>query len=413
MASVGSKPVPKAAGDARPKLSKRASSSVSFFGQLKHLQSPPLTAPTTPDEEYVTNSRGEIVRIKNSGIIHSLTEETSQQKLVATLYYNPRRALIALGGESDEEITRHDATYVTDMAIFEFTQMIDELIVPYKNNSSSTKILSDSEQPTVVEVLLSMPSLLQLDELRRHYNLLRFEQRWSIDVVLQPNDVFRRYKRMVVFDMDSTLIQQEVIDELAAFVGVKDKVSAITERAMNGEIDFTESLKQRVALLRGVPGTVWEDMKKIIKFTDGARELTRALKKLGFKMAVISGGFLPLAEYVKSELGLDYAYANQLVTSEDGKVLTGELIGDVVNAERKEELLTRLASENDISLNQTLAIGDGANDLKMMKKAGLGIAFNAKPTVQVEAPCRINSGSLQDVLYVLGFNKEEQNELIA
>ncbi|KAJ1559872.1 hypothetical protein HK096_010804 [Nowakowskiella sp. JEL0078] len=183
--------------------------------------------------------------------------------------------------------------------------------------------------------------------------------------------------------MDSTLIQQEVIDEIADIAGVVEKVSKITEAAMNGEIDFKESLKRRVVLLEGTSATVFETVKKRITFTPGALELCRALKRLGVKLAVVSGGFIPLAQYVKNHLGLDYAFANQLEISTDGTfVLTGKTIGPIVDGQRKAELLNVIAQAEGVKLDQVVAVGDGANDLWMMAEAGLGVAFRAKPKVQ-------------------------------
>ncbi|KAF8476164.1 HAD-like domain-containing protein [Kalaharituber pfeilii] len=303
--------------------------------------------------------------------------------------------------------------FISQAALFDFISTWDKLLVPWRRWDSSHRCLENAEEARVVELVVLMPELLDLDELRRHEELVQFERTWNIEVVLQPHNVFRRHKRLAVFDMDSTLIQQEVIDEIARFVGVEKEVSEITARAMNGEIDFTESLCLRVSLLKGVPSTVFDSLKSVITFTPGARELCKALKALGYKLAVLSGGFIPLANYVKEELGLDYAYANQLVVSEDGTQLTGELTGPIVHAQRKAELLEQIARQEGIPLKQTVAIGDGANDLVMMKKAGLGIAFNAKPKVQAEAPCRLNGPTLRDVLYILGFTKGEQDDLLA
>ncbi|KAF3917261.1 hypothetical protein AA313_de0202840 [Arthrobotrys entomopaga] len=245
-------------------------------------------------------------------------------------------------------------------------------------------------------------------------DLKDFEHRFNFDVVIQPNTVFRKNKRLVVFDMDSTLIQQEVIDEIAAFVGVKAQVAEITERAMRGELDFSASLRSRCAFLKGVPSTVFETMKEngTITFTPGARELCKALKQLGCTLAVLSGGFQPLADYVKEELNLDYAYANTLAISEDGQKLTGEVLGTIVDAERKAALLKEIAEKEGVDLQQVVAIGDGANDLVMMKEAGFGVAFNAKPKVQEEAPGHINTDTLQDVLYLFGLTNLEQEQLI-
>lgn len=188
-------------------------------------------------------------------------------------------------------------------------------------------------------------------------------------------------------------------------------LQAITEAAMNGEIDFKESLRRRVALLNGTSVGVLENVKQILTFTEGARFLCRALKKLGFKLAVISGGFMPLALYVKAELGLDYAFANQLEVSSDGLTLTGKTIGPIVDGIRKAELLDVIAQAEGLSLKQVIAVGDGANDLWMLNKASLGIAFNAKPRVQEQARARINQKSLKYVLTLLGYSEQDMEEL--
>jgi len=382
-------------------------------------------APPTPNEDYTTpveivTPEGKRVLIKNTGIVHTISHKNcvpteSALRLVATLFYNPSQSLVTAGGE-EINVEKHDVnfgSYVSDMAMFEFTQTVDELLVPWKKWGTNHRCLDSVERPKVMEISLSMPEMLQLNELRRHTSFWHFERKWNVEIVLQENNIFRRYKRLAVFDMDSTLIEQEVIDEIAKFLGVEDQVSSITARAMNGEIDFTESLRQRVTLLKGVPSTVFQELKSVITFAPGVRELCRVLKTLGYKLAVLSGGFVPLAEYVKEQLGFDYAHANNLVVSEDGKFLTGELCGPIVHAERKALLLEEIAKENGIALEQTMAIGDGANDLLMMKKAGLGIAFNAKPSVQVAAPTRLNSETMLDVLYILGFTKEEIQALLA
>ncbi|KAI9599018.1 HAD-like domain-containing protein [Syncephalis fuscata] len=256
---------------------------------------------------------------------------------------------------------------------------------------------------------LSVPNDVDLVALRE--KLFQLSTQHATDVALQQHNVFRRNKRLVVFDMDSTLIQQEVIDEIARHAGVMDKVAAITEAAMNGEIDFNESLRRRVALLKGTPTSVLAQVRDQLTFTEGAHYLCRALKRLGFKLAVISGGFMPLATFVKNELGLDYAFANQLKTTPDGQSLTGETVGPIVNGERKAELLEVIAQAESVSLDQVVAVGDGANDLWMLAKAGLGIAFDAKPRVQEQARARINQKSLKYVLYLLGYTDGDARQL--
>ncbi|KAF3912714.1 hypothetical protein ABW21_db0207888 [Orbilia brochopaga] len=251
--------------------------------------------------------------------------------------------------------------------------------------------------------------------LKSSSDLKRFQDHFDCDVVIQPDNIWRKNKRLVVFDMDSTLIAQEVIDEVAAFVGKKEKVAEdimiqeITESAMRGEIDFEESLRARCALLGGVPADVFEILKTngTITFTPGARELCKALKRMGCKLAVLSGGFQPLADWVKQQLGLDYAFANQLEVTKDGQTLTGRVVGEIVDAKRKAELLVKIAESEGIHISQTIAIGDGANDLLMMHAAGLGIA-----NAEGDAPACVNTGNLQDILYVMGVTLKEQNSLI-
>ncbi|KAI8388529.1 HAD-like domain-containing protein [Radiomyces spectabilis] len=272
-----------------------------------------------------------------------------------------------------------------------------------------SRLNMDDNKLSCADVRLSVPNTVDMEALRTE--LIELSAAHGSDVALQPDDVFRKNKRLVVFDMDSTLIRQEVIDEIAKYAGVVDQVAAITEAAMNGEIDFTESLRRRVALLKGTSVNVLEDVKKNLTFTEGARFLCRALKRLGFKLAVISGGFMPLALYVKAELGLDYAFANQLRVSSDGLTLTGETAGPIVDGIRKKELLDVIAQAEGLTLNQVIAVGDGANDLWMLNKAGLGIAFNAKPRVQQQAPSRINQKSLKYVLTLLGYSEKDMEQL--
>jgi phosphoserine phosphatase len=255
-----------------------------------------------------------------------------------------------------------------------------------------------AESLNCVELILSAASLEREQALRE--GIVELRKTYSCDVALQRETLTRRNKRLIVMDMDSTLIQQEVIDELAVTLGVEREVSAITERAMNGELDFDESLRERVRLLKGTPSTTLRTVLDRIKLTPGAADLVRVLKRLGYRTAVISGGFIEVVEPIRSQLGLDYAFANSLEVK-DG-VLTGEVVGTIVNRQRKAELLEQIAQTERIELDQVIAVGDGANDLDMLDRAGLGIAFNAKRAVQEQAHAAINQNSLMSILYLLG-----------
>lgn len=233
----------------------------------------------------------------------------------------------------------------------------------------------------------------------------------DIDIAFQKDDLDRCMRRLVVFDMDSTLIQQEVIDELAKIAGVETEVKALTEAAMRGELNFFESLKSRVALLKGHNAEeLFDKIKANIIFTPGARTLCSALRRLGYKTAVISGGFLPVAREVQRYLGLDYAFANTLEVDEMG-LLTGRTSGPVVTPQRKRALLATIADVEGCELQQTIAVGDGANDIPMLNAAGLGIAFCAKPKVQAAAEFRINQKDLSTVLFLIGVSEEAAQRL--
>ncbi len=223
----------------------------------------------------------------------------------------------------------------------------------------------------------------------------------EFDISLQQDNIFRRSRRLICFDMDSTLIETEVIDELAMKAGVGDQVKAITERAMRGEIDFTESFKERVALLKGLDESVMHDIAVNLPLTEGCERTLKTLKRMGYKIAILSGGFTYFGNYLKQRLGIDYVYANELEII-DGK-LTGRYVGDVVDGRRKAELLKLIAQVENVDIAQTIAVGDGANDLPMLATAGLGIAFHAKPKVKREARQSLSTIGLDGVLYFLGY----------
>ncbi len=236
-------------------------------------------------------------------------------------------------------------------------------------------------------------------------DLLAAADRLVFDFSVQEDTVYRRNRRLVAFDMDSTLIDAEVIDELAAIHGVGPQVAAITERAMRGELVFRDSFRARAALLKGLPESALKQVAESVKLTEGADRLIRALKLFGYKTAIISGGFQYVGEYLQRRLGIDYVHANRLVI--EGGVMTGEVDGDIVDAERKAQLLLEIARGEGISRQQTIAIGDGANDLPMLSAAGLGIAYHAKPVVKESASHAISNFGLDSVLYLLGFSDRD------
>lgn len=236
-------------------------------------------------------------------------------------------------------------------------------------------------------------------EMQERFMVLSQEE--DFDISVQEDTMYRRCRRLICFDMDSTLIETEVIDELAIRAGVGDKVKEITERAMRGEIDFCESFRERVALLKGLDESVMKEIAEKLPITEGLGRLMEVLKRAGFKTAILSGGFTYFGNYLKQKFGFDYVYANELEIV-DGK-LTGNYVGDIVDGKRKAELLRLLAQVENVNIAQTIAVGDGANDLPMLSTAGLGIAFHAKPKVRKTANQSISTIGLDGILYFLGF----------
>jgi phosphoserine phosphatase len=257
---------------------------------------------------------------------------------------------------------------------------------------------SDQHEPRMgIEFTISGDQVSAID-LRRA--LLTLADQSEFDIAVQEDSIFRRNRRLIAFDMDSTLIQMEVIDELARLAGVGEQVSAITAAAMRGELDFNASFRQRLSLLKGLSASVLDEVAGRLPITPGAHRLLRTLKSLGYKTAILSGGFTCFSQKLKEELGFDYIHANELGIA-DG-LLTGEPVGEIVNGARKAELLKQIAGQEGISLEQTIAVGDGANDLPMLSVAGLGVAFHAKPLVRGKAKHSISRMGLDALLYLLG-----------
>lgn len=244
------------------------------------------------------------------------------------------------------------------------------------------------------------------EQMQRYF--MQLSSDLEVDISFQEESMFRRMRRLICFDMDSTLIETEVIDELAERAGVGEQVRAITEAAMRGEIDFSESFRQRCSLLKGLDVSVMQEIAENLPITEGVDRLMRILKKVGFKIAILSGGFSYFGNYLKQKYNIDYVYANDLEVI-DGK-LTGRHVGDIVDGKRKAELLRLIAQVENVDLRQTVAVGDGANDLPMISIAGLGIAFHAKPKVKANAKQSISTIGLDGILYFLGYKDSYLDE---
>ena len=304
-----------------------------------------------------------------------------------------------------EERKRYAMTLLASELKPSAIHQVTSLLARHRWNIDTISSLGDRPVSCLEMVLSAPPESFAAVEAE----LVTLAGQLGVDVALQEEGLLRRSKRLVVLDMDSTLIQQEIIDELADLHGVKERVAEITHRAMNGELDFEQSLRSRVSLLKGAPESVFQDVRSRIELTEGAARFCKVLKRLGYRMAVISGGFVRVVEPIARELGLDYHFANRLEVI--GGRLTGGLVGPIVGPQRKADLVESLAQQEGIEMSQVIAIGDGANDLPMLALAGLGIAFNAKPAVQKEASTAINQRSLLSVLHLLGIRGQELLDL--
>jgi phosphoserine phosphatase len=304
-----------------------------------------------------------------------------------------RRFLLALLGPTIEAVHLSEASGIVARAGLNI-ERIDRL-------SGRTPL--GSSAPRVCVELSVTGELADEDTVRAP--LMRMTEQYDIDVAFQHDNVYRRNRRLVCFDMDSTLIRTEVIDELAKLAGAGEQVAAITEAAMRGELDFQQSFRRRVALLRGLPESALHRLTENVPLMDGAERLTSTLRRLGYKMAILSGGFTFMGLELQRRLGIDYLHSNQLEIR--GGVVTGEVIPPIVDGARKAALLREIAAAESLSLEQVIAVGDGANDLPMLSIAGLGIAFRAKPVVRASARQSISTLGLDGILYLLGLRDRE------
>jgi len=357
----------------------------------------------------------------NLGILFELTSESESSTLLKDLLFkgyelgvkvkftpiSEKEYNLWVGKQGKERyIITLVGRFITAKQIAEVTGIVynQQLNIDKISRLSGRIRLTDRTQDTKACVELSVRGK-PLNIVGMKGDFLDLSRKLGVDIAFQEDNIYRRTRRLVCFDMDSTLIQTEVIDELAHKAGVGDAVSRITASAMRGEIDFAESFKQRIALLKGLDEKVMKEIAENLPLTEGAKPLFRTLKKYGFKTAILSGGFTYYGKHLQNELGIDYVFANQLEIV-DGK-LTGKYIGDIIDGAKKAELLRNIAFKEDIHLEQTVAIGDGANDLPMLNIAGLGIAFHAKPLVKETAKHAISTTGLDVILYLMGFRERD------
>ncbi|KAL6713608.1 Phosphoserine phosphatase [Lecanora helva] len=332
------------------------------------------------------------------------SSETPEGGLIITIFHRDVPNSKTPEQDSPSEVALHQ----------DLQSLCKTLHIPNLDSTWNHHLTSTHPTKAISRYILRLPHhQIPSSSLRHQPPISAFEHKHKSELIFDPTPTITpsgsRPLKLALFDMDSTLINEEVIDELARTIGLTSAVSAITARAMNGEIDFATSLTERVGMLKGVPTSVWEDLKKTVTIAEGARELVSGLRARGVVTGVVSGGFTPMAEWLKGELGLDVAVANHLVESPPTEEvpfphLAGRLDPEfpLVTPELKRRTLLELSAKRSIALSQTLAVGDGSNDLLMLGAAGLGIAWRAKAKVQIAAPMRLNGSSLAELLHLLG-----------
>ncbi len=306
---------------------------------------------------------------------------------------------------SEKEVKARNSKNLFVLTYFGDTRALAEISGILGEESANIEMISNLTQhcATCVELTIDVNGVPSLNRLKER--LIAKSNELNIDLALQKMEAYRKNKRLVFFDMDSTLIDMEIIDEMARRAGVYKEVSRITEKARRGDLDFEEALIQRVALLKGLKVEELEKIRKEMKLSEGAEDLVMTLKQLGFKQGVVSGGFNYFSDYLKDKLGLNFAYANQLEIKNGA--LTGRVLGDIVDGPYKAKIVNMVSSEEGVLLDQTIAIGDGANDVLMLGQAGLGIAYNAKWKIERAASMSVGRARLRNILYILGISEEE------
>ena len=330
-----------------------------------------------------------------------------EQDLRAQLWEFGQRVTIETSGDTDS-VSRPSSTHVVvalgNPVTAEAVSRLGEVLASYEANINVIRGIAQYPV-TGLEFRITLPHYTPGDATGIRKRLAGLSAELGIDIAMEHAGLHRRAKRLVCFDCDSTLITGEVIEMLAAHAGREAEVAEVTERAMRGELDFEESLRERVKTLAGLDASVIDEVAAAIELTPGARTTIRTLNSLGYRTAVVSGGFIQVLDNLAADLELDYVRANTLEIV-DG-TLTGRVIGNIVDRTAKADYLEEFAAESGLSMNQTVAVGDGANDIDMLSRAGLGIAFNAKPALKEVADASVNHPFLDEVLYILGIPREE------
>jgi phosphoserine phosphatase len=346
-----------------------------------------------------------------SFLIDTSRSESSKDSVIKDLLFEASHYNLTLNfrlfAEGEIKVESRNRLFVLTFfggtrALAEYSAILGEENVNVEMITSLTQ-----HRAKCVEMILDVDQARSLKRLKER--IMSKSRELNVDLALQKMEAYRKNKRMIFFDMDSTLLDMEVIDELAARAGVEAEVSRVTEKAMRGDLDFEESLIQRVALLKGLPQEVLDDVRDNLKLSEGVEELTATLKDLGYIIGVVTGGFAFYADHLKERLGLDFAFANKLEVKNG--VLTGRIVGDIVDATQKARLLNQHAHERGVLLDQTVAVGDGANDALMLGQAGLGLAYNAKARLDRVADAALGRTRLMNILYLLGITEEDMSQV--